>query len=154
MNSTVANGIFQRDRVGRCSAGDSGGMIFSRNCSTCGRSRGLAPMHQAENDWHDENVAIVAKNSPPITARPSGAFCSPPSPRPKSHRRHADDHRKCGHQHGPDTDKAGFERGGDGIAVIRQPFACEADHQYAFAVATPMHMIAPVNAGTESVVPV
>ena len=28
-------------------------------------------------------VAIVATTSPPITARPSGAFCSPPSPRPR-----------------------------------------------------------------------
>src|SRR4029453_15317582 len=28
------------------------------------------------------NVATVAKIKPPITARPSGAFCSPPSPRP------------------------------------------------------------------------
>src|SRR5258708_3997732 len=30
------------------------------------------------------NVATVAKSNPPITARPSGAFCSPPSPRPKA----------------------------------------------------------------------
>src|SRR5205814_774966 len=27
------------------------------------------------------SVVTVAPNSPPITARPSGAFCSPPSPR-------------------------------------------------------------------------
>jgi predicted tellurium resistance membrane protein TerC len=30
------------------------------------------------------NVAVVANISPPITARPKGAFCSPPSPRPKA----------------------------------------------------------------------
>src|ERR1700722_14304872 len=30
------------------------------------------------------SVAIVAKNNPPITARPSGAFCSPPSPAPNA----------------------------------------------------------------------
>src|ERR1700677_1265600 len=30
------------------------------------------------------NVAAVAKIRPPITARPSGAFCSPPSPRPSA----------------------------------------------------------------------
>src|SRR5579864_5254969 len=30
------------------------------------------------------NVATVANNSPPITARPSGAFCSPPSPKPSA----------------------------------------------------------------------
>src|ERR1700746_3939744 len=30
------------------------------------------------------NVATVAKARPPMTARPSGAFCSPPSPRPSA----------------------------------------------------------------------
>src|SRR5260370_23209700 len=29
-----------------------------------------------------KSVEKVANTSPPITARPSGAFCSPPSPRP------------------------------------------------------------------------
>ena len=29
-------------------------------------------------------VANVAKQSPPITARASGAFCSPPSPTPRA----------------------------------------------------------------------
>ena len=30
------------------------------------------------------SVVAVAPSSPPITARPSGAFCSPPSPRPSA----------------------------------------------------------------------
>ena len=30
------------------------------------------------------NVAKVATNKPPMTARPSGAFCSPPSPSPSA----------------------------------------------------------------------
>src|SRR6516225_2578968 len=29
-------------------------------------------------------VAAVAKSKPPITARPNGAFCSPPSPKPNA----------------------------------------------------------------------
>src|ERR1700724_3685629 len=29
-----------------------------------------------------KRVAVVANSRPPITARPSGAFCSPPSPIP------------------------------------------------------------------------
>jgi len=29
-------------------------------------------------------VATVAKANPPMTARPSGAVCSPPSPRPSA----------------------------------------------------------------------
>jgi hypothetical protein len=47
------------------------------------------------------SVATVATARPPMTARPSGAFCSPPSPSAKSHRHHADDHGERGHQHGP-----------------------------------------------------
>src|SRR6516225_9547009 len=36
-----------------------------------------------ENTQGTKNsVAKVANSSPPITARPSGAFCSPPSPSP------------------------------------------------------------------------
>src|SRR5947208_4681268 len=31
-----------------------------------------------------KSVVTVASKSPPITARPSGAFCSPPSPKPKA----------------------------------------------------------------------
>src|ERR1700730_3425001 len=30
------------------------------------------------------SVVMVAKMRPPITARPSGAFCSPPSPKPSA----------------------------------------------------------------------
>ncbi len=34
--------------------------------------------------WDEEKRAMVASNRPPMTARPRGAFCSPPSPRPSA----------------------------------------------------------------------
>src|SRR5206468_7382760 len=47
------------------------------------------PLRRSRRPWMMENtvgtknsVAKVAKIRPPITARPRGAFCSPPSPRP------------------------------------------------------------------------
>ena len=57
------------------------------------------------------SVATVAHNSPPITARPSGAFCSPPSPRPERHRNHADDHGQRRHQHRPEARVTRFNGG-------------------------------------------
>ena len=47
------------------------------------------------------SVATVAAARPPMTARPSGAVASAPSPRRERHRHHAGDHRGAGHQHGP-----------------------------------------------------
>ena len=41
-------------------------------------------MHHAEKGGYEESVATVANTRPPITARPSGAFCSPPSPSPSA----------------------------------------------------------------------
>src|SRR5438128_9605504 len=38
----------------------------------------------ANTDGNTSNVANVATASPPTTARPSGAVCCPPSPKPKA----------------------------------------------------------------------
>ena len=46
--------------------------------------RRLAPCTMLNTTGTNISVAQVAKISPPITARPSGAFCSPPSPRPSA----------------------------------------------------------------------
>ena len=101
------------------------------------------------------SVATVANSSPPITARPSGAFCSPPSPEAERHRHHADDHGERRHQHRPESREAGIERG---ARRRRRPASSRSRAKLTtrmlLAVATPMHMIAPVSAGTDSVVPV
>src|ERR1700745_1616035 len=43
-----------------------------------GRER---PCRRAKTEGTKTRVATVAQRSPPITALPRGAFCSPPSPR-------------------------------------------------------------------------
>jgi len=68
------------------------------------------------------------------------------------HRHHSNDHRQRGHQHGPDAHKTGFE---SGIAAPLPSSICSRAKdtiRILFAVATPMHMIAPVSDGTLSVV--
>ena len=69
------------------------------------------------------------------------------------HRDHADDHRQRRHQHRADARRTGRgQRPPDRAFIAALPR--EGDEQDALAVATPMVMIAPVRAGTDSVVPV
>ena len=72
---------------------------------------------------------------------------------PERHRHHADDHRQRGHQHRAEPREPGVER------RLAAPSGRAASSSFAklttrmlFAVATPMHMIAPVSAGTLIVV--
>src|SRR6202008_2417448 len=44
----------------------------------------VRPCTTLKNVGTNSSVDTVANNKPPITARPSGAFCSPPSPRPNA----------------------------------------------------------------------
>ena len=57
------------------------------------------------------SVAIVAAARPPITARPSGAVASAPSPKRERHGNHAGDHRGAGHQHRPHARARGVDGG-------------------------------------------
>ena len=96
------------------------------------------------------SVASVAQSRPPMTARPSGAFCSPPSPRPSA----------IGAM--PIIiDRAVISTGRKRVAPasmaawIASPQAASRSRaklttSTLFAVATPMHMMAPVRAGTLS----
>src|SRR6185436_10904148 len=100
------------------------------------------------------SVDTVAKIRPPITARPSGAFCSPPSPRPSAigimpmimasaviitgRMRVA-----------PEASAAA-----SGSTPWSRCWRANEMSRIELAVATPMVMIAPVRAGTESVVAV
>jgi len=98
-----------------------------------------------------KSVETVAKIRPPITARPSGAFCSPPSPRPSASQ-HADHHGERRHQHRAQAHVSGLERGLRRVAELVSFSRAKLITSTLFAVATPMHMIAPVSAGTDSVV--
>ena len=77
------------------------------------------------------SVAKVANSRPPMTARPSGAFCSPPSPIPKRHRHHAENHRAGGHQHRAQARVAGGGRRAQRIVARRHALIGEGHHQNA-----------------------
>ena len=66
------------------------------------------------------------------------------------HRRHADDHRQRRHQHRTEADESGIHRRGERIGAFAQRSRAKLTTRMLFAVATPMHMIAPVSAGTEA----
>src|SRR6516162_2571451 len=55
---------------------------YARSTSVAFFSR--CPCTMANTAGTKNNVATVANSSPPITARPNGAFCSPPSPSPSA----------------------------------------------------------------------
>src|SRR5207247_5431475 len=106
------------------------------------------PCSRANTDGTKTRVATVAHSRPPITARPSGAFCSPPSPAPSA----------MGTM--PIIIASAVMQTGRkriapaSIAAIaaspwssRRSFANDTT-RILFAVATPIHMIAPISAGT------
>ena len=66
-----------------------------------------------------------------MTARPSGAFCSPPSPEPERHRQHADDHRQRRHDHGAQAGHSGGQRRVVGVGAFLALIVGEGDHQNA-----------------------
>ena len=98
-------------------------------------------------------MANVAKIRPPITARPSGAFCSPPSPSPSD----------MGSM--PMIMASAVIRTGRSRVYPAESAASMADFpsrrsslakvtmRMLFAVPTPIAMIAPMSEGTFSVVP-
>ena len=70
------------------------------------------------------------------------------------HRDHAQDHGTGGHQHGTETREPGVEGRGYRIIPCSSLSRAKLTRRTLFAVAIPMHMIAPVRAGMERVVPV
>ena len=84
-----------------------------------------------------KSVATVAKSSPPITARPSGAFCSPPRPGPAPSA-HADNHGQRGHRHRAQPDATGVRARGDGVAVLASRSLAKSTTRMLLAVATAM----------------
>jgi len=97
-------------------------------------------------------VATVANNNPPITARPSGAFCSPPSPKPKAIGTIpmiiASAVISTGRTRVYPAETAACSAGIPSSICSRAKLTIKIE----LAVATPMHMMAPVSAGTERVV--
>src|SRR5579885_3458171 len=99
-----------------------------------------------------KSVAKVAKMRPPMTARPSGAFCSPPSPRPMAMGIMPMIMANAVMRTGRIRTNPAWSAASR--ALLPSPncsFAKETSRML-FAVATPMHMIAPVREGTFNVV--
>ncbi len=100
------------------------------------------------------SVDTVAKSNPPITARPRGAFCSPPSPRPIAMGSIPMIIAKA-------VISTGRNRANPACTAASAAEHPAAKRSFAklttrmlLAVATPTHMIDPVSAGTLTVVPV
>ena len=98
------------------------------------------------------SVVAVAPRSPPITARPSGAFCSPPSPRPSAigsiPRTMAEAVISTGRRRAYPADSIASRASG---TAARSSFA-NVTSKMLLAVATPIDMIDPISDGTLSVV--
>ena len=99
-------------------------------------------------------VATVEISRPPITARPSGAFCSPPSPRPRLMGTMPIIIAMAVMMTGrsrvrPDSNAA--RKASPWCSICSR---ANETTRIEFAVATPMHMMAPISAGTLSGVPV
>ena len=75
------------------------------------------------------NVLNVATSNPPITARPSGAFCSPPSPSASDIGKHTDHHRGRGHDYRPDARESGRMRRLSRVLAGRSFVVREGDQQ-------------------------
>ena len=114
------------------------------------------PLHERiHRRQHDQRGASVAAARPPITARPSGAVASAPSPKSERHRHHAGDHRRAGHQHRPHARPGRLDgRLQRRARPARRACSANVTSRIAFATATPIAMIAPMNDCTFSVVPV
>jgi hypothetical protein len=101
-----------------------------------------------KNTGTNVNVPNVASIRPPMTARPSGAFCSPPSPSPSAMGTMpiiiASAVMMTGRKRVKPADNAA-------LAAFMPASICslaKLTTRIEFAVATPTHMIAPVSAGT------
>ena len=100
------------------------------------------------------NVAIVANVNPPMTARPSGAFCSPPSPSPSAMGAMPMHIAIAVMMTGRMRTKPASIAAAIGSPSTASRSCAKLTTSTLLAVATPIHMIAPVSAGTDKVVAV
>src|SRR3989442_1398133 len=112
------------------------------------------PCSRANTDGTNTRVATVAHRRPPMTARPSGAFCSPPSPNPSAMGTMPVIMASAVIRTGRNRVKPAST-----AAVVASPCSpsrplAKDPRRMLFAVATPMLMMAPIRAGTLSVVSV
>ena len=140
-----------RDLPSRSAAARSPGRRPGGSTRSCGSSR---PGAWRTSPAARSSVASVAPISPPITARPSGAVCSPPSPRPSAIGIMPAIIAQAGHQDRPQPARPRLRPPprGTGMPSTRLRSA-NVTSRIALATATPIAMIAPMNDWMLSVVP-
>jgi hypothetical protein len=107
-------------------------------------------VHDAEQRGHQNQVAQVANSNPPITARPRGIFCPGSIAMGIMPKIIAMAVISTGRKRAAPASRA-LARASSPVAIWSR---AKAITRMELAVATPMHMIAPVSAGTDSDVPV
>src|SRR5258705_687672 len=110
------------------------------------------PCRRAKTDGTKTRVATVAHNRPPMTARPSGAFCSPPSPSPSAMGIMPMIMAKAVIRTGRNRVKPASMAALTGSPCCSNRSLAKQTTRILFAVPTPMHIMAPIKAGTLSVV--
>ena len=98
------------------------------------------------------SVATVASDNPPMTARPSGAFCSPPSPNPSAIGTMPMIIASAVISTGRNRPKPASSAASSAERPSSSWSLAKLTTRMLLAVATPMHIMAPVSAGTLSVV--
>ena len=98
------------------------------------------------------SVATVAKIRPPMTARPNGAFCSPPSPNPNAIGIMPMIMAKAVMSTGRSRVNPACSAASKALSPAFMRSRAKLTTSTLLAVATPMHMMAPVRAGTLTVV--
>ena len=126
-----------------------------RSGSSEADSRPARPWTSAKTAGSTSSVASVAATSPPMTARPSGAVCSPPSPSPGP----SGPCRRSWRSSSSGSAAAGPARPSTAAAAAlgassRRCRSAKVTSRIALATATPIAMIAPMNDWMLSVVPV
>jgi len=110
-------------------------------------------VYRANTAGTNASVATVREQQTTDYGTASGAFCSPPSPRP-SDIADADAHCERCHEYRPESSEARVVRRLQGGRALIIRSRAKLTTRILLAVATPMHIIAPVSAGTLRVVPV
>ena len=113
----------------------------------------VVPVNQAEHHRHEEQRRDGREHQAADDRAAERRILLAAFAQAQRHRQHADDHRQRRHQDRAEAREAGFERGLDGAAVVvRAAPSRKLTTRILFAVATPMHMMAPMSAGTLTVV--
>src|SRR3954469_22825004 len=96
-----------------------------------GNDLSLAFVKNAEHDRHEQERRDRSKNQATNDSATEWRILFAALAETERHWRHADDHRECGHQNGPEAHESRVEGGRHRVAKLFEAFAREADDQNA-----------------------